>query len=116
MTTVTNKLSRNINGIYLELTNDAYNYNDQYYTLEIFNPENEECDADISGLDISATFEEVQAYLNGAEAYLTAQIEAQRIASENPDEFLEDAANINIRRLSHGAALAGLDAVHFLKV
>jgi hypothetical protein len=54
-------------GIVVSLTQDAYDYNDNYFTLEVSESGNtEECSADHSGLSINASKLDIATYLSGA--------------------------------------------------
>lgn len=82
------------------LTRDAYDYNDEFYTLEVteFDGDGKEGvdnDADISGLPISASAAEKRAYLIAAMAVVQAKY--------GPES--------NIRRTASPAAKAGIEAV-----
>lgn len=53
----------------VSLTDDAYDYNDQYFTLEVTEmsgAEGVENDADVSGLPVTAGQDEIDAYLAAA--------------------------------------------------
>ena len=71
-------LHRQIGNIRVELTNDAYDYNDRVYTIEVshmVNGEFEENDGDVSSVAIGTPMEEINAYLDQAAkiAYLMCQ-------------------------------------------
>ena len=82
----------------VSLTDDAYSYNDEQFTLELAHMEGDECvenDADASGLPISASQADIDAYLEAA----------LRCAKEKVG------AEIAVRNVSGYAASAGVKAV-----
>lgn len=82
-------------GVIVALTDDAYSYNDTLYTLEVTNEEDGENDADVSGLETTASDQEVSVYLEAAAAMVAEQV--------GPDKA--------VRRVAAHAASAGMKAV-----
>ncbi len=82
----------------VSLSDDAYSYNDEQFTLELAHMEGDECvetDADASGLPISASQAEIDAYLEAA-----LRCAKEKVGSE-----------IAVRNVSGHAASAGVKAV-----
>lgn len=71
--------------IEISLTKDAYDYNDRFFTLEATDGAEEENDADVSGLPVSASQAEIARYLaaaaNEARRYFAETGSVRRMAS-----------------------------------
>lgn len=84
----------------VSLTNDAYEYNNEFFTIEVTQMDGSECienDADMSGLPVLSNKAEIDLFLSAAMEYAVA----------NCVDVLEPV----VRRLSHSAAQAGLNAI-----
>lgn len=79
----------------VSLTDDAYDYNDRQFTLEVTEVGGDDNDADVSGLYVTASQAEIDAYLAAALAAAK-----ERAGSE-----------VNVRRVASYAAQAGMKVV-----